>query len=304
MDSGNKVSPNTPEKAHDEASTPSKATARGTLYSAGISLIERAQAGELDPLVGRDEEVARIFRLLLRRQDPHVLLVGESGSGKTALVNGVALRLAEDPPHGFEGVDIIQVNHFFLAQSLPGVRWKQDIGNGKTILYVPDGLLNFSLSAALYDLVNRHGVRIISATTPAGMYNIKEQDPGLLRRFQAVAVKAPDEVETMKILRSSHKLYEQHHKVFIDDGALEMAWLLSEKYINDRVQPGAAMDLLDEACAMVALKREPALKKNKKEDVLKEIRESPVTAYEVLEIVADITGKTPEELDKELDESD
>lgn len=61
MDSGNKVSPNTPEKAHDEASTPSKATARGTLYSAGISLIERAQAGELDPLVGRDEEVARIF---------------------------------------------------------------------------------------------------------------------------------------------------------------------------------------------------------------------------------------------------
>jgi ATP-dependent Clp protease ATP-binding subunit ClpC len=286
--------------------TPPVPSPAAPTFPVGQSLVKKARTNEFDPLVGREKELDRMLRILMRRNDPHVLLVGESGVGKTALVNGLAQWLVTDPPPGFEGVDIVQVNHSFLAQYVPIAKWKPDLSSGKIIFYVPEGLLNSSLLAAFYDLLNRAGVRIISSITPEGLKRFEEQQPGLLRRFQPVRVKPTDETETIKILRDLNTLFEQHHKVWIDDGGLEMALLLSEKYITDREQPGAALDLLDEACAMVALRRKPVLSAAEEDEevAIEEIRESPVTAFEVLEVVSGMIGKTIEELEKELDEDE
>jgi ATP-dependent Clp protease ATP-binding subunit ClpA len=204
----------------------------------------------------------------------------------------------------------LRVNHQFLTDSR-SLNWLNYNEAGSDILYVPDGRLTYEILETIHTLIYRDGVRIIAGVTSREYEKILEKDPGLIRRFQIVRVEPMDEVETMQILRTKKLGYEQHHQVWIDDSALEMALLLSLKYTTDKAQPGAALDLLDEACSMVAIRRagnSPQEPVAPSEEVIEEafevISESPVTALEITEVMAAITGKSVEEIEKELDEEE
>jgi ATP-dependent Clp protease ATP-binding subunit ClpC len=245
--------------------------------------------------------------ILGRRKDPHILLVGENGVGKSELVNGLAVRLVTDPPSNFKAGEILRVSPQFLTDPR-SFSWLTENHSNPGILYIPDGRLTFEILETIHTLIYRDGVRIIAGVAPREYEKILEKDPGLIRRFQIVRVEPMDELETMQILRTKKLSYEQHHQVWIDDSALEMALLLSLKYTTDKAQPGAALDLLDEACSMVAIKGIGNSPKASSDEIIEEtfevISERPVTALEITEVIAAITGKSVEEIEKELEEEE
>ena len=198
----------------------------------------------------------------------------------------------------------------------PGRIMKQFDVEGKPIILAVaqfERLVEFAAAqfrlSTIYDLLKHPIYRLVVATTPQGYQKIKDIEPTLAHRLQPVNLAEMDEAATVQILRGLKLSYEQHHEVWLDDSALEMAVLLSEKYLPDKYQPGKALDLLDEACSMVALRREVEAKPETatenldEEEVVEEaITHSPVTAYEVTEVLATLLGKTVEEVEKELDE--
>jgi len=238
-----------------------------------VDLTERAHKGELDPVTGRDEEVRQMIDILMRRRQNNPILVGEAGVGKTAVVEGLALRIAaDDVPPPLRGVQlrVMDVGLLQAGASMKGefenrLRSLLDEVQASTtpiVLFIDEvhTLIGAGGQAGTGDAANllkpalaRGVLRTIGATTWAEYKKYIEKDPALTRRFQLVHIHEPDEPKAIHMLRGVAAKLEGHHKVRIADEAVAAAVSLSHRYIPSRQLPDKAVSLLDTACSRVAM---------------------------------------------------
>lgn len=232
-------------------------------------LTELALRGKLDPVIGRDEEIRRVIQVLSRRTKNNPVLIGEPGVGKTAIVEGIALRIAnKDVPEGLKNKKIVSLDMGALIagakfrgefeERLKAVVKEVENSEGGIILFIDEihtlvgaGQAEGSMDAAnmLKPALARGSLRCIGATTLNEYQKYIEKDAALERRFQKVFISEPTVEDTIAILRGLKEKYEIHHGVRIKDGALVSAAVLSDRYITDRFLPDKAIDLVDEASA-------------------------------------------------------
>ncbi len=238
-----------------------------------VDWTERARLGELDPVTGRDEEVRQMIDILMRRRQNNPILVGEAGVGKTAVVEGLALRIAaDDVPPALRGIELrmMDVGLLQAGASMKGefenrLRSLIDEVQASTtpiILFIDEvhTLVGAGGQAGTGDAANllkpalaRGVLRTIGATTWAEYKKYIEKDPALTRRFQVVQIHEPDEPKAVNMLRGVAAKLEGHHKVRIGDDAVAAAVTLSHRYIPSRQLPDKAVSLLDTACSRVAM---------------------------------------------------
>ena len=243
---------------------------KGLLEEFGINVTEFARRGEIDPVIGRDEEIVRVIEILNRRTKNNPVLIGEPGVGKTAVVEGLAQKIVDgDVPHKLQGKEVIRLDVVSLVQGtgirgqfeermqklMNEIRSRQDVilfideihtlvGAGKT-----DGALD--ASNMLKPMLARGELHTIGATTLDEYRKYIEKDGALERRFQKVLVKEPTVEDTISILRGLKEKFEIFHGIRITDNAIVTAATMSDRYINDRFLPDKAIDLIDEAAAKV-----------------------------------------------------
>eukprot|EP01094_Clydonella_sp_ATCC50884_P019309 TRINITY_DN3737_c0_g1_i9.p2 TRINITY_DN3737_c0_g1~~TRINITY_DN3737_c0_g1_i9.p2 ORF type:complete len:568 (-),score=291.87 TRINITY_DN3737_c0_g1_i9:192-1895(-) len=235
----------------------------------GRDLVKDAEEGKLDPVIGRQDEIRRVVRVLSRRTKNNPVLIGEPGVGKTAIVEGLALRIvAGDVPSTLRDRRVVSLDMGALIagakyrgefeERLKAVLKEVDESNGAIILFIDElhlvlgaGKTDGAMDAAnlLKPMLARGQLRCIGATTLAEYRQHVEKDAAFERRFQTVMVNEPSVDETISILRGLKERYEAHHGVRITDKALVAAAELSNRYINARFLPDKAIDLVDEACA-------------------------------------------------------
>ncbi|MDO4799499.1 MAG: Clp protease N-terminal domain-containing protein, partial [Bacillota bacterium] len=241
------------------------------LQKYGRDLVEMARDGKLDPVIGRDEEIRRAIRILSRRTKNNPVLIGEPGVGKTAVVEGLAQRiLAGDVPDGLKDRTVFALD---MGALIAGAKYRGEFeerlksvleeireSDGKIILFVDElhtivgaGKTEGSMDAGnlLKPMLARGELRLIGATTLDEYRKYIEKDAALERRFQPILVGEPSAEETVAILRGLKERFEVHHGVRMTDGAIIAAVELSERYITDRFLPDKAIDLMDEALAML-----------------------------------------------------
>lgn len=279
------------------------------------NLSKKAEDGELDNIVGRDKEIARVIQILSRRQKNNPCLIGEPGVGKTAIAEGIAQKIAEgNVPFNLADKKIYLLD---LTALVAGTQFRGQFesrvkglvnevkSEGNIILFIDEvhnligtGDSEGSMNAAniLKPALSRGEVQVIGATTFSEYRKYIEKDSALERRFQPVTVNEPTIEETVEVLKGIKKYYEAYHRVKISDGLIRECAVLSERYIQDRFLPDKAIDLLDEACACTCI-RTPELaeydEKTKKlkvlEDMEKSIEEQSEPNYEALaEVKGDI----------------
>ena len=256
---GQKVTSKTPENSFR------------ALKKYGIDLVEQAKAGKLDPVIGRDSEIRRVIRILSRKTKNNPVLIGEPGVGKTAIVEGLAQRIVRgDVPEGLRDKTIFTLE---MGSLLAGAKFRgefeerlkavlNEVGksNGRIVLFIDEmhtivgaGKAEGAIDAGnmLKPMLARGELRCIGATTLNEYRKYVEKDAALERRFQTVLVDQPDVEDTISILRGLRERFEIHHGVNIRDEALVQAAVLSDRYVSDRFLPDKAIDLVDEACAMI-----------------------------------------------------
>ncbi len=239
---------------------------RGLLEEYGINITEIARRGDIDPVIGRDEEIIRVIEILNRRTKNNPVLIGEPGVGKTAVVEGLAQKIVDgDVPHKLQGKQVIRLDVVSLVQGtgirgqfeermqklMEEIRKREDI-----ILFIDEiheivgagsaGDGNMDAGNILKPALARGELQLVGATT-LNEYRIIEKDAALERRMQPVKVDEPTVEETITILKGIQKKYEDYHHVKYTDAAIEAAATLSNRYIQDRFLPDKAIDLLDEA---------------------------------------------------------
>ncbi|TCP35828.1 ATP-dependent chaperone ClpB [Sphingomonas sp. BK235] len=239
-------------------------------------LTEAARAGKLDPVIGRDEEIRRTIQVLARRTKNNPVLIGEPGVGKTAIVEGLALRIANgDVPDGLKDKILMALDMGSLIagakyrgefeERLKGVIDEVKAAEGAIILFIDEmhTLIGAGKSEGAMDAGNllkpalaRGELHCVGATTLDEYRKHVEKDPALQRRFQPVFVGEPTVEDTISILRGLKEKYELHHGVRITDGALVSAATLSNRYITDRFLPDKAIDLMDEAASRIRMEVE------------------------------------------------
>lgn len=238
-----------------------------------VDLTERARAGEIDPIVGRDEEIRKIVDILMRRRQNNPILTGEAGVGKTAVVEGFALRIAAGdvpPPLAAVSLRSLDIGLLQAGASMKGEfesRLRQVIEEVQSspqpiILFIDEAhtLIGAGGAAGTGDAANllkpalaRGTLRTVAATTWSEYKKHIEKDPALTRRFQVVKVEEPTEEKAILMMRAMASTLEEHHRVQVLDEALEAAVHLSHRYIPDRQLPDKSVSLLDTACARVAI---------------------------------------------------
>ncbi len=250
------------------------ATPEGTyepLQLYGRDLVELAQKGKLDPVIGRDTEIRRVIRILTRRTKNNPVLIGEAGVGKTAIAEGLAQRIVRgDVPEGLKDKTIYQLDLGSLVagakyrgefeERLKAVLKEIEASEGRILLFIDEihaivgaGKAEGAMDAGnlLKPMLARGELHCIGATTLDEYRKYIEKDPALERRFQPVLITEPSQEDTVSILRGLKERFEVHHGVSIRDSALVAAAVLSHRYITDRFLPDKAIDLIDEAAAMV-----------------------------------------------------
>ena len=256
---GQKVSSKTPENSFQ------------ALKKYGIDLVEQAKSGKLDPVIGRDSEIRRVIRILSRKTKNNPVLIGEPGVGKTAIAEGLAQRIVRgDVPEGLKDKTIFTLE---MGSLLAGAKFRGEFeerlkavlnevskSDGRIVLFIDEmhtivgaGKAEGAIDAGnmLKPMLARGELRCIGATTLNEYRMHVEKDAALERRFQTVLVDQPNVDDTISILRGLRERFEIHHGVNIRDEALVQAAVLSNRYVSERFLPDKAIDLVDEACAMI-----------------------------------------------------
>ncbi|MFA5603665.1 MAG: ATP-dependent Clp protease ATP-binding subunit [Bacilli bacterium] len=264
-----------------------------TLEEMGIDLTKKAQNNELDPVIGRDDEINRVIEILCRRTKNNPLLIGNAGVGKTAIVEGLANMIAiGDVPYKLKNKRIISLD---MASTVAGTKYRGEFeeriqkilheleNNNDIILFIDEihtivgaGGAEGAIDASniFKPALSRGKIRCIGATTTSEYKKFIEADKALERRFQKINVDAPTDEVLKEILMKLKTVYEKYHFVSISESIIDIIIKLSNKYIYDRNQPDKAIDILDEVCAKVNLKETTEVKEYKKLMVgIQEIKE-------------------------------
>ncbi len=270
--------------------TPNPANDPKLLEKYGRNLTDLALKGKLDPVIGKEQEIRQIIRVLSRRTKNNPILIGDPGVGKTAIVEGLAFRIIKgEVPENLLDVEVYELDMGSLIagakyqgefeERLKAVVEKIKESEGKMILFIDEvhtlvgaGRNQGALDAAniLKPTLARGEFRMIGATTPKEYKEYIEKDAALERRMQKIILEEPTVEETTNILRGIKERYENYHGVRVDDEALISASQLSDRYIQDRFLPDKAIDLVDEACSLV--RTQINSKPEELEDLLKEIQ--------------------------------
>ncbi|MXX60090.1 MAG: ATP-dependent chaperone ClpB [Holophagales bacterium] len=246
-------------------------TAYEALEKYGVDLVAQARSGKTDPVIGRDSEIRRAIRILSRRRKNNPVLIGEPGVGKTAIVEGLAQRIVRgDVPEWLKDRSVFSLD---LGSLLAGAKYRGEFeerlkavlneiaqSEGRILLFIDEvhnivgaGRTEGSTDAGnlLKPMLARGELHCIGATTLDEYRRYIEKDAALERRFQPILVDAPSVEDTVSILRGLRERFEVHHGVRIQDNALVAAASLSDRYVSDRFLPDKAIDLVDEACALI-----------------------------------------------------
>jgi len=241
------------------------------LQKYGRDLVEEARSGKLDPVIGRDGEIRRVVRILSRKTKNNPVLIGDPGVGKTAIVEGLAHRIVrQDVPEGLKNKSVFALD---MGALVAGAKYRGEFeerlkavlkeikeSEGQILLFIDElhtivgaGKAEGAIDAGnmLKPMLARGELHCIGATTLDEYRKYIEKDKALERRFQPVLVDEPSVEDSISILRGLKERYEVHHGVKIQDGALVTAAVLSNRYVGDRFLPDKAIDLVDEACAMI-----------------------------------------------------
>lgn len=292
------------------------------------NLNEMAEAGKIDPVIGREDEVERVIQILLRRTKNNPILIGDPGVGKTAIIEGLAQRIVEGKvPFVMKEKTIVSLD---LASMIAGTKYRGDFEDRlkklfgeleqreDVVLFIDEfhmvlgaGASEGSMDAAniLKPILAKGDIQIIGATTIDEYRKHVEKDQALTRRMQPVHVEEPNKDDTIKIIEGLKDKYEDHHKVEITDEAIKAAVDLSQRYIQDRFLPDKAIDVIDEACSKERIKN---YKENKNQVSNKEILDKLIEEknmaineqnFEKAASLRDQINETREKLEKEKEEN-
>jgi len=258
-------------RGNQRVNTQNPEASYNALEKYGLDLVQQAKTGKLDPVIGRDEEIRRVIRILSRKTKNNPVLIGEPGVGKTAIVEGLAQRIVRgDVPEGLKDKTLFALD---MGALIAGAKYRGEFeerlkavlkeikeSDGKILLFIDElhtivgaGKTEGSMDAGnlLKPMLARGELHCIGATTLNEYRKYVEKDAALERRFQTVQVDQPSVEDTISILRGLRERFEIHHGVRIQDNALVSAAVLSQRYISDRFLPDKAIDLVDEACATI-----------------------------------------------------